>query len=123
MNNKLLTPLELKVMNILWRLKKAAVKDILDHWSESPKLAYNTISTTIRILQDKGFVQHEAIGRSHYYYPAISKLEYQKRLLTNVLENAFSGSVASLMSALLDNDSVSSKEVDHIRKMIDNIQE
>lgn len=117
--NKLLTPLELKVMNLLWKKKKAFVKEILEVWPTTPKPAYNTISTTIRILQGKGYISHEAFGRTHRYYPKVSKLMYQKRLAVNVLENVFSGSVTSLVSALVDTDHLSNKELDEIQTLID----
>ncbi len=122
--SKLLTPLELKVMNILWKLKKGFVKDILERWPEDPepdakKPAYNTVSTTVRILEDKGYIDHKAFGRTYEYFPSISKAEYQKRLLGNVIENAFGGSVKSLMSALVDADKVSDKDLTDIQDLID----
>ena len=117
----LLTPLELKVMNLLWKLKKACVKDILKHWPEKPKPAYNTISTILRILQkaEKGpYVGHEAVGRNHFYLPLISKNTYQKRLINNVLDNAFGGSASSLVSALMDNETISNEELNGIQDLI-----
>lgn len=106
MTEKILTPLELKVMNILWKLQKAHVKDILECWAETDnKPAYNTISTTIRILEEKQFVQHIAIGRTHQYVPFISQANYQRNLIGNVLQNAFQGSVSSLISALVSEGS------------------
>ncbi len=115
---KLLTPLELKVMNILWGLKKAFVKEILERWPDERKPAYNTISTTIRILQEKEYVSYQAFGRTHQYYPLVSKFEYQKRLVTNVLQDAFSGSVSSLFSALVDEKHVSEDDLDDIQSII-----
>ncbi len=115
---KLLTPLELKVMNVLWKLKKAFVKDILSQWPDKPKPAYNTISTTVRILETKGYISHKAFGRTHEYFPVVSKFSYQKKLMASVLENAFSGSVTSMVSALLDNDKVSDKELDELQNLI-----
>ena len=116
---KLLTPLELKVMNILWKLKKAFVKDILDKWPEKPKPAYNTISTIIRILEKRGYIDHKAFGRTYEYFPSVSKFTYQKRLITSVLDNAFAGSVNSLVSALVDNEKVSDKDLDQLQNLID----
>ncbi|MFK7905213.1 MAG: BlaI/MecI/CopY family transcriptional regulator [Chitinophagales bacterium] len=120
-NKDLLTPLELKVMNILWKLKKACVKDILEHWQDKPRPAYNTISTIVRILQkaEKGpYVGHEAVGRNHYYLPVVSKNTYQKRLINNVLDNAFGGSASSLVSALMDNDEISNDDLNGIQSLI-----
>jgi len=117
--NKLLTHLELKVMNILWGLDHAFVKEILENWSDMPKPAYNTISTTIRILQDKGYVAHEAFGRTHRYYATISKKDYQKKHLGNVLDNLFSGSYTNLVSALMDTKQISNDELDELQSLID----
>ncbi len=117
-NKKLLTPLELKVMNILWKLKEAFVKQILEEWDEEPKPAYNTVSTTVRILEEKGYISHKAFGRTHQYFAKMSKMSYQKKLMGNVLENAFSGSVKNLVSALLDTGSISDKEIKEIEELI-----
>ena len=119
MNQKLLTGLELKVMNLLWVKEKAHVKDIIEIWDEVPVPAYNTVSTVVRILEEKGFVGHEALGRSHKYFPLLTKADYQKRLMKNVLESVFSGSVTSLVSTLVDDKKLSGTEIDEIKKMID----
>ena len=116
-DKKLLTPLELKVMNSLWKVKKAFVKEILESW-EDPKPAYNTISTTIRILEEKGFVGHQAFGRTHQYFPKITKFEYQKSLIGNILENAFSGSATNLVSALLGNDKLNKEDLKDIEDLL-----
>ena len=119
MSKKLLTGLELQVMNQLWDREKAFVKAIVDEWPHEPKPAYNTISTVVRILEEKGFVSHEAFGRSHQYFPLVKREEYQKNLMKSVLQNVFSGNVTSMVSTLVDNEDISSKELDAIRKMID----
>ena len=87
---KLLTPLELKVMKLLWTKKKAFVKELINHWPEEPKPAYNTVSTIVRILEEKEYVGHEVEGRSHRYFPIVAKRKYQQRLMKNVLDNVFS---------------------------------
>ncbi|MCB0516012.1 MAG: BlaI/MecI/CopY family transcriptional regulator [Chitinophagales bacterium] len=122
MSKKLLTGLELKVMNVLWKKKKAFVKDILDQWSDKETLpAYNTVSTTVRILEEKGYIDHEAHGRTHCYFPTMSKLQYQKIHIQHVLENVFSGSHTSLISALMGNtdQNLSDTEWEEIKAMID----
>jgi len=118
--NPLLTPLELKVMNILWKLKKAFVKEIREQWDDSDKEkpAYNTISTTVRILETKEYVDHQAFGRTHQYFPKISRFAYQKKLMGNVLENAFSGSTTHLISALIDSKKVSDEDLKEIEELI-----
>ncbi len=118
--NPLLTPLELKVMNILWKLKKAFVKEIREQWdgTDEDKPAYNTISTTVRILETKEYVGHQAFGRTHQYFPKVSRFAYQKRLMGNILENAFSGSTTNLVSALIDNQKVSEEDLKEIEELI-----
>jgi predicted transcriptional regulator len=123
MDAKLLTPLELKVMNILWAEKKVFVRDIVARWPEEPGPAYNTISTIVRILEEKGFVGHESIGRGHAYYPLIQRKGYQKRLLQNVIDNVFAGSMTGLMSTLLEQRKVSAEELETLKRMIDESEE
>ena len=120
MDQKLLTPLELKVMQLLWQKKKAFVKEIVAEWtSEDEKPAYNTISTIVRILETKGYVGHDSIGRSHQYFPLIQKGKYQKRLMQNVLNNVFSGSFSGMVSSLLDNQNISENEVEELKALIE----
>jgi len=119
-NIPILTPLELKVMDILWKLKKGFVKDILEHWPDSPAPAYNTISTIVRILQDKkGCIGHIAHGRTHEYVPMLSKDEYQKAFISQAVEKVFEGSLSTLLSTLIGNEKVSMDELAELRKIID----
>lgn len=123
MSQKLLTSLELKVMNLLWQKKNAFVKELIEEWNETPKPAYNTISTVVRILEEKGYVGHKAFGRSHQYHPVVSQGDYQKRLVRNVLNNAFSGNVMGMISTLVDGEGISKGELDNLRKIIDDFEE
>ena len=122
MSKKLLTGLELQVMNQLWDREKAFVKALVDEWPQDPKPAYNTVSTVVRILEDKGFVSHEAFGRSHQYFPLVKREEYQKNLMKSVLKNVFAGNVTTMVSTLVDNEKISTTELDAIRKMIDDAE-
>ena len=94
---KSLTQAEEEVMQILWDLDKAFVKDIIEQYDE-PKPAYNTISTLIRIMEKKGFVGYEAFGKSHQYYPLIEKEDYSKKYLGRFVDRYFSGSYQELVS-------------------------
>ncbi len=105
-------------MNLLWNLKKAFVKEIIAQWPEKEP-AYNTISTIVRILEEKGFVGHESFGRSHQYFPLISKGKYQQHLLKNVMDNVFSGSLKGMVSSLLSQEKLSEKELSEIKQILD----
>ncbi|EJF54262.1 BlaI/MecI/CopY family transcriptional regulator [Saprospira grandis] len=116
----MLTPLELKVMDILWKLERAYIKDILAHWPEASKPAYNTVSTIVRILQDKKkYIGHMEKGRSHQYYPLVSKESYQQDFLENAVEKVFSGSVQSLLSALIEQENMTDAELEELKKLLD----
>ncbi len=94
---KQLTQAEEEIMQILWQLEKAFVKEIVEKFDD-PKPAYNTVSTLIRILEKKGFVGYEAFGKSHQYFPTVRKEEYTKKYLNRFVENYFSGSYEQLVS-------------------------
>lgn len=94
---KELTRAEDQVMQILWKLEKCFVKDILEQMPE-PKPAYNTVSTIVRILETKGFVNHKAYGKTHEYFPLISKERYTKFYLNNLIKGYFNGSFQNLVS-------------------------
>jgi len=113
-----LTRAEEQVMQVLWMLKKGFVKDVLEHFDD-PKPAYNTISTIIRILQDKGFVDHKAYGRTHEYFPLISKSDYSKTHLSNFVNDYFSNSFGKMVSFFAKENSISVKEMEEIMKIME----
>ena len=93
---KELTRAEEQVMQQLWRLEKAFVKEIVDRMPD-PKPAYNTVSTIIRILEKKGFVGYTAYGKSHQYYPLLSKKEYSRQLFKNLARSLPMAGPSSLL--------------------------
>ena len=108
---KQLTNAEEDVMQVLWKLENAFVKDIVEEFSE-PKPAYNTVSTIIRILEKKGIVDHETFGKSHRYYPLITKEEYTKKFMNRFVKDYFSGSYASMVSFFTNQKTLSVKELE-----------
>jgi len=112
-----LTRLEEQVMQVLWDLEKGLVHDILERFPD-PKPAYNTVSTVVRILEQKGFVGHKAYGRTHEYYPLVSKKEYTKIHFRNFVTNYFGSSYRSLASFFTREEKLSLTELEEIREMI-----
>lgn len=108
-----LTRAEEQLMQILWDIEKGFVKDILAKLS-APKPAYNTVSTIIRILERKGFVQHKAYGKSHEYYPIVSKDEYRSFTIKNLLAGYFSDSFSNLASFFARDKNLDVKEMEKI---------
>jgi len=113
-----LTRAEEQVMQVLWKIRKGFVKDVLEHFNE-PKPAYNTVSTIIRILQDKGFVNHKAYGRTHEYYPLITKDEYSKSHLSTFVCDYFSDSFGKMVSFFAKEREISIREMEEIMKIMD----
>lgn len=123
METKELTKAEEEVMHILWKLGKGFVNDIMAEMPE-PKPAYNTVSTIVRILEKKEFVGHNAFGKTHEYYPLVSKDQYTKGFLKGFLNNYFSNSVNNLVSFFSKNEDMSVKEmediINHLKTEIEN---
>ncbi|HPE87153.1 MAG: BlaI/MecI/CopY family transcriptional regulator [Bacteroidales bacterium] len=115
---KELTKAEEQVMQILWEINEGVIHDIIAR-IEDPKPAYNTISTIVRILESKGFIDHTAVGRTHFYYPLIEKEEYSRRYFKSFLSRYFKGSFAKLTSAFTESENLSIQEMEEIRKLID----
>ena len=107
---KELTKAEDQIMQILWKLQKAFIKDIVESMP-NPKPAYNTVSTIVRILETKGFVDHTAYGKTHEYYPLITKEKYTKFYLNNLLKGYFDGSFQNLVSFFARENKLSTTDV------------
>lgn len=116
---KELTKAEDQVMQILWKLGNAFVKDIIEVMPD-PKPAYNTVSTIIRILEAKGFVDHKAYGKTHEYFPVISKEKYTKFYLNNLLKGYFNGSFQNLVSFFAKENKMDIKSLEKLLEEIKN---
>lgn len=114
---KELTKAEEQVMQILWKLEKGFVKDLLTEMT-APKPAYNTVSTIIRILEKKGFVSHIAYGKTHEYFPIIEKDKYKTFYLKNFVGNYFGGSFNNLVSFFAKSNDLSINEIEELIKHV-----
>jgi BlaI family penicillinase repressor len=114
---KELTKAEEQIMHILWDLEKAFVKDIVERFPE-PRPAYNTVSTIVRILERKGFVGHEVFGKTHRYFPRVSKEQYTKEFLRSFVRNYFGDSYQELVSFFARDKNVDITELEDILKTL-----
>ena len=114
---KELTKAEEEIMQVLWELESAFVKEIIKKLPE-PKPAYNTVSTIVRILQQKGFVGHEAQGKSHKYHPLITKQSYTKSFMKGFVSRYFSGSYQQMVSFFTKEDNLSLNELEDLLKQL-----
>ncbi|TAE44885.1 MAG: BlaI/MecI/CopY family transcriptional regulator [Cytophagia bacterium] len=116
---KELTKAEEQIMLILWQKGRAFVKDIIAEMPE-PKPAYNTTSTLIRILEEKGFIGHEAIDKKTYsYFPLIEQEQYQNFFLKNFMGKYFSGSFSKLASFFVKENKMEDKELEDMKKFVE----
>lgn len=114
---KELTKAEEQIMQELWSMGGAFVKEIIAKMPD-PKPAYNTVSTIIRILETKGFVEHESFGKSHRYQPKITKEEYKKLITGKLLQHYFDNSATRMLSFFLEEKKMNAKELDDILQII-----
>lgn len=123
---KELTKAEEEIMQVLWKLERAFVRDILEELPE-PKPAYNTVSTIVRILETKGFVGHEAFGKSHQYFPLVEQDKYKSFFLKNFMSGYFGGSFEKLVSFFAKDNNLDVQELDqllrHVKQDLDENEE
>jgi len=108
-----LTHKEEEIMHVLWRLKKAFIKDIIRELSE-PKPPYNTVSSIVRKLESMHIVGHEAFGKTHRYYPILKKENYRKQSFQVFMRNYFGGSPSQLLSYFVKEEKLSPTEIDQL---------
>jgi len=118
---KELTKAEEQIMKILWRLEKSFVKEIINEMKD-PKPAYNTVSTIIRILETKKFANHEEFGNSHRYFPLVSKEEYSKFRMNEMVDGYFGNSAKQLVSFFASNNKINIEEADELIKMLEELK-
>lgn len=116
-----LTNKEEEIMRVLWKLKKAFVKEVVAEIPE-PKPHYNTISTIIRNMEDKGFIGYQTFGKSHQYYPMISKETYKKTYMHNTINHYFENSYKNVVSFFAKEEKISVSELKEIISIIEKNQ-
>jgi BlaI family penicillinase repressor len=114
-----LTKAEEEVMQIIWQLERCLVRDIMEQLGD-PDMPHSTVSSVVRILEKKGFVDHKAYGKTHEYFPVITKEEYAQHGVKSLVEKYFSGSPKKLVSFLVQNENMNLKELNDLLKTIDN---
>lgn len=114
-----LTNKEEEIMQILWKLEKAFVKDVLAE-IKTDKPHYNTLSTIIRNLEEKGYVSYTAYGKTHQYFPIVSKEDYRKKFFNNAIENYFNSSYKNVVSFFAKEEKISVDDLKDIIKLIEN---
>lgn len=114
-----LTNKEEQIMQILWQIEKGFVNDIMEQMPE-PKPHYNTLSTIVRLLEEKGFVAHKSYGKSHQYFPVISLEDYRGVYVTDSIKKYFGNSVSNLVNYFVKEEKLSEEEIRELMHIIEN---
>jgi len=118
-----LTEAELRIMDVLWLKGAATVQQVLDWLPEKPALAYNSVLTTIRILEKKGYVRHAKDGRAHIYEAVIGRKEASRSEIRHLVSRFFRDSHEALVLNILEGDSLEAQELARLRQMLDRGQQ
>jgi predicted transcriptional regulator len=113
-----LTEAELKIMNVLWSKGAGTVQQVLDSMDQEPALAYNSVLTTIRVLEKKGYLRHLKDGRAHVYMPLVGQQEATRSEIRHLVSRFFKNSHEQLVLNLLEDQGISSEEVSRLREML-----
>jgi predicted transcriptional regulator len=116
---KELTKAEEQIMQELWKLGNTTVKCIIDELPE-PKPAYNTVSTIVRILENKGFVDHEKLGKGYIYFPLVSKETYKRTFMKRFMSHYFEGSFKELVSFFAREDKMDIRQLEQLMNEVKN---
>ncbi len=117
---KMLTEVELELMTILWRLEEASVTEVIEELPHDRKLAYTSVSTIIRILEQKEILGSRKEGRGHIYFPKIPKSDYESKAIKHVVDKVFEGTPLLLVKQLLNSTKLSEKEIQELKDLIKN---
>ncbi len=115
---QLLTDKESIIMQMLWNNGAMFVREMLELYPE-PKPHFNTIATTVRILEEKGYVSHEVVNGSHRFYALAEIDDFRRRSLTDVIRNYFNNSYSGAVSALVEDEKISVEELREIIEMVE----
>lgn len=116
---KLLTETELELMTILWRLQEGSVADVMAQLSKERDLAYTSVSTILRILEQKGVLKARKEGRGHIYIPQIKKSDYEAKTVKHVVERVFDGTPVALVKQLLDSGGFNAQDLNELQALIE----
>ena len=113
---KRLTPAEEEIMQVLWKIEKGIIKDILKEFP-NPKPAYNTVATVLRVMENKGFVSHDEVGVFYQFYPLITKEAYARSQAKSLIKTYFESSFPKLAAALAKDENLSSTDIEQISQI------
>jgi predicted transcriptional regulator len=114
-----LTDAEARVMSVLWQKERAAVADVVAALKRTHRVSYSTVQTILRILEEKGYVNHEKVARAFIYRPRVDERQARRRALKHLATRLFNGSTSLLVLNVLENDQIEPEELSRLKKLIE----
>jgi len=115
---KEITKAQEEVLKALWEIQDGAVSDILGSLP-NPKPAYNTVATVIKVLERKGYVSHKTYGKTHVFFPLVTRKEYAQHILQDTYRGLFNGSAHQLVSSFVRNKEISLSELEELKAIVE----
>jgi predicted transcriptional regulator len=116
---RMLTEVELEMMNVVWKSDRCTIRSVVDQLPKERRLAYTSVATMMKILEEKGFLTSVSHEKTHVFSPVIGKEEYERRTLNHVAEKLFEGSPSSMVMKLIDDADLSREELKAIQKTLE----
>ena len=113
-----LTDVELELMTILWRIKEGSVHDVIEQLAKDRSLAYTSVSTILRILEQKQVIESRKEGRGHIYYPIVSKTEYEASSVKRLVETVFDGAPTAMVKQLLNSSNLTQSDLKELKHFL-----
>ena len=114
---KKLAKREEQIMQVYWDLGKAFIKEVIPHLPD-PKPHYNSVATMVKILEEKGFLDHETVGNVYHYFPVITREQYQKHAMKDIVKEYFDNSYPRMLAFFAKEQKLSENELKEILEMI-----
>lgn len=115
-----MSPAETEILRLLWQLEEGTVQQICDALPAKRKIAYKTVQTLLRRLEDKGYLKHQVEGKAHVFYPAVKREQVVRRTVLDFVDRLFGGDPRPLMQFLAQDGHVDAEDLDELKKLIDN---
>jgi BlaI family penicillinase repressor len=115
-----MSPAETEILRLLWQLEEGTVQGICDALPAKRKIAYKTVQTLLKRLEDKGYLRHRVEGKAHVFYPAVQREQVVRRTVLDFVDRLFGGDPRPLMQFLAEDGHVDADDLDELKKLIDN---
>ncbi len=119
-NLRAMSPAETEILRLVWQLEEATVQGICEALPTKRKIAYKTVQTLLRRLEEKGYLKHRTEGKAHVFFPAVKREQVVKRTVLDFLDRLFGGDPRPLMQFLAEDGQIDAQDVEELKKLIDN---